>query len=205
MPQSDTYEIRMQKRLQVASTIGLFAFPILGIFLFWLAILSPAKCIAIALYGIMLFASSRRSLIEINWNPSPKMLRDFGLIGLIACPILGGIFYWLPHIFSWFAHISNGACLAIAVFGIFLFAASRSSLVLTRWIFIGLTIFGAPIGFVVGIVVLGIVFFGLLTPVGLAFRLAGRDPLRLRRDPNRTSHWQPHTQIHDLKRYFRPF
>lgn len=195
----------MQKRLQVASTIGLFVFPILGVIFFWLSILSPVKCLALALYGILLFASSRLSLIEINWHPSPKMLRDFGLIGLIACPILGGIFYWLPHIFSWFTHISNGACLAIAGFGIFLFVTSRSSLVLTRWIFIGLTIFGAPIGMGVGVIVLGIFFFGLLTPLGLAFRLAGRDPLRLRRDPNRTSNWQIHTQTQDLKRYFRPF
>jgi hypothetical protein len=147
------------------------------------------------------------SLIEINWNPSRKTLRDFGLIGLIACPVLGGIFYCFAHfgIFHRFAHLSDGACLVIAAIGVILFTVSRLSLTLTRWIFIGLTLMGAPIGFVVGVVVLGIVFFGLLTPVGLAFRLAGRDPLRLRRDPSRTSNWQPHTQIHDLKRYFRPF
>jgi hypothetical protein len=137
------------------------------------------------------------SLIEINWNPSRKLLRDFGLIGLIACPALAGIFF-LQHLPVWL-------CWTIAGFGIFLFAASRLSLTVTRWLFVGLTLLGAPIGFVVGIVVLGIIFFGLLTPLGLAFRLAGRDPLRLRQDPNRTSNWQPHTQIHDLKRYFRPF
>lgn len=198
MPQSDTYEYRMYKRLKVISTFGLFGFPILGAFFFWESLLSPLKCLVIALYGILLFVSSRWSLIEINWNPTRKMLKDFGLIGLIACPILAGIFYWL-------AHWSIGACLVLTVIGIVLFAISRLSLSLTRWIFIGLTVFGAPIGMVVGVIVLGIIFFGLLTPLGLAFRLAGRDPLRLRRDPNRTTNWQPHTQTQDLKRYFRPF
>lgn len=196
----------MYKRLKVISTIGLFVFPILGAFCFWMSVLSPLKCLAIALYGILLFVSSRWSLVEINWNPTQKMLRDFGLIGLIACPVLAGILYWFAHLsVNWLPHLSNGACIVIAAFGIFLFIASRSSLTLTRWIFIGLTVFGAPIGMAVGVVVLGIFFFGLLTPIGLAFRLAGRDPLRLRPDPNRTSNWQPHTQIHDLKRYFRPF
>ncbi len=137
------------------------------------------------------------SLIEINWNPSRKMLRDFGLIGLIACPILAGLFYW-QHLPSWF-------CWTIAGLGGLLFAFSRLSLTVTRWLYVGLTLVGAPIGFVVGIIVLGIIFFGLLTPLGLAFRLAGRDPLQLRRDPTRTSNWQPHKRIDDPERYFRQF
>jgi hypothetical protein len=138
------------------------------------------------------------SLIEINWNPSRKTLRDFGVIGLIACPILAGLlFYW--------RHLPPGFCWGLAGFGLFLFVISRLSPTLTKWAFIGLTLVGAPIGVVMGVIVLGIIFFGLLTPLGLAFRLAGRDPLRLRRDPNRTTNWQPHTQTQDLKRYFRPF
>jgi hypothetical protein len=137
------------------------------------------------------------SLIEINWNPPRRLLREFGLIGLIACPILAWVFY-LQHLPAWL-------CWTLAGFGLLLFASSRLSLTVTRWLFVGLTLIGAPIGFVVGIVVLGIVFFGLLTPLGLAFRLAGRDPLRLRRDPNRTSNWQPHTPINETGRYFRQF
>lgn len=137
------------------------------------------------------------SLIEINWNPSRQTLRDFGVIGLIACPILAGVFFW-QHLPTWF-------CWTIVGLGLLLFVISRLSMALTRWVFIGLTLIGAPIGMVVGVIVLGIIFFGLLTPLGLAFRLAGRDPLRLRRDPNRTTNWQSHTQTQDLKRYFRPF
>lgn len=35
----------------------------------------------------------------------------------------------------------------------------------------------------------GIFYFGVLTPLGLVLRLAGRDPLRLRRDPAAPSYW----------------
>jgi hypothetical protein len=197
----------MQNRLRIISTIGLFVFPVMAALLYWFSILPFWKCLAVVLYGILLYHSCRLSLIEINWNPSRKVLRDFGLIGLVVCPILGGVIYCFAHfgIIHRFAHLSDGACLVITAIGVILFAVSRLSLTLTRWIFIGLTLAAAPIGFGVGVVVLGIVFFGLLTPVGLAFRLAGRDPLRLRREPNRTSNWQSHTPIDDTKRYFRQF
>jgi hypothetical protein len=38
---------------------------------------------------------------------------------------------------------------------------------------------------------MGIVFFGVLTPVGMILRAAGKDPLRLRFEPDRPSYWLP--------------
>lgn len=43
---------------------------------------------------------------------------------------------------------------------------------------------------VVSPIVLGILFFGLFTPVALLLRLLGRDELRLRRQPGATSYWR---------------
>ena len=36
---------------------------------------------------------------------------------------------------------------------------------------------------IVNPIVMGIIFYGAITPLGLVMRWAGRDPLRLRRDP----------------------
>jgi len=36
---------------------------------------------------------------------------------------------------------------------------------------------------------MGVLFFCVLTPVGLVLRLAGRDPLRLRLDRRAPSYW----------------
>lgn len=47
---------------------------------------------------------------------------------------------------------------------------------------------GVLMGRVVSPVVLGILFFGLITPVGCIGRWVGRDELRLRRS-HRSSHW----------------
>ena len=47
---------------------------------------------------------------------------------------------------------------------------------------------GLLLGMIVSPIVLGVIFFGLFTPISLAMRLAGRDELRLR-FREKTSHW----------------
>jgi hypothetical protein len=48
---------------------------------------------------------------------------------------------------------------------------------------------GLFLGKIVSPIVLGVLFFGLFTPLGLMMRLFGRDALRLRRQPLGLSHW----------------
>lgn len=38
-------------------------------------------------------------------------------------------------------------------------------------------------------IVMRLLFFGVVTPIGVAMRLAGRDPLRRRHDPAASSYW----------------
>ena len=48
--------------------------------------------------------------------------------------------------------------------------------------------FGLLLGTIVSPIVLGIIFFGLFTPISLLMRLFGRDELRLK-SKNNASHW----------------
>lgn len=51
------------------------------------------------------------------------------------------------------------------------------------------TAFGLLLGRVVRPIALGIVFYAVMTPVGLLMRIGGKDPLRLKRDPSLPSYW----------------
>ena len=51
------------------------------------------------------------------------------------------------------------------------------------WFMLGLTL-----GKIVSPIVLGIIFFGLITPIALIARLLGRDELKLKR-PKKSSYW----------------
>lgn len=49
--------------------------------------------------------------------------------------------------------------------------------------------FGILLGKVVSPIALGILFFGVLFPIGVLMRLTGKDPLRLKYDANAHSYW----------------
>lgn len=53
--------------------------------------------------------------------------------------------------------------------------------------------FGLLLGKVVSPIALGILFYGVVTPIGLLVRLTGKDPLRLKFDPAASSYWIPRT------------
>ena len=48
---------------------------------------------------------------------------------------------------------------------------------------------GLLLGKVVSPIAIGILLFGVFTPTAIAMRLAGKDPLRLKLDPNATTYW----------------
>jgi hypothetical protein len=73
---------------------------------------------------------------------------------------------------------------------------------LFRPIFVGAMMATFPIGWLVSRVVLAGLFYGLFTPLGLLFRLRGRDVLERRR-PNRDSYWVPKETPADVRAYFR--
>jgi hypothetical protein len=57
------------------------------------------------------------------------------------------------------------------------------------WLF-----FGFLMGLVASPVVLGILFYGVIAPLGLLMRLFGRDSLRLRSNPTCTTYWRERTE-----------
>ena len=50
---------------------------------------------------------------------------------------------------------------------------------------------GVLLGKVVSPIALGILFYGVFTPLGALIRLTGKDPLRLKFDPDADSYWIP--------------
>lgn len=138
------------------------------------------------------------SLVNINWNPTSKDLKGFRLVALGVLPVMAVILYTLKHVaLPW--------CLGVAGVGVFIWGSGLLSLTLTRWIFVGLMVVTCPIGFVVTHVIMAVFFFGLLTPVGLVFRLMGRDILNRQYDSAASTYWQPHKQAHEKERYFQQF
>ena len=70
---------------------------------------------------------------------------------------------------------------------------------------LGLTILAYPIGFVLSYVIMGFLFFGMITPLGLFFRLVGKDPLNRRFDSAAETYWSEPRPRRSKESYFRQF
>ena len=87
--------------------------------------------------------------IELNLNPTTKQLRQFGLIGLFALPLIGWLFAGKPTAASWHPAHTQWVGAFAAVGGVMgLLALIRPTFL--KWVFIGLSIVTFPIGFVLG-------------------------------------------------------
>ena len=138
------------------------------------------------------------AMIEINWSPSRRELKQFAGIwfpGLFA--LVGALVAY--HTQS----LAVGACIWVPglLLGLIGFLFPR----LARPVFVGWMCVAYPIGWIVSHVLLAAVFFLVITPIGLAFRVLGRDPLRRKFDRSASTYWIPHSASRDSRRYFRQF
>ncbi|MFQ5411213.1 MAG: SxtJ family membrane protein [Phycisphaerae bacterium] len=146
------------------------------------------------------------AVFSLDLNPPAKVLRSFGLIGLVAFPALAALAWrrWLA-----FAPLPDAAVaptalslLGLGVYcGLFSFAAPTA----LRPLFVIMSLVGYPIGLVVSYAAMGLIFYLIITPIAFIFRLIGRDALNRRFDPSMASYWIRRRPPASMKRYFRQF
>lgn len=112
---------------------------------------------------------------EVELPPNKK----FGFFFILVFVIASGWFYSKDS-FTW----ASAFAAAAVIFFIVTIIKADALLPLNKlWMRLGLVL-----GKIVSPIVLGIVFFGLFTPIAIFMRLSGRDELCLK-FKNKTSHW----------------
>ena len=136
------------------------------------------------------------ALIALNRSPTRRQLRWFGLVGLplTLAGVAGALA--LKSIVIVPLLVALGAVALLSLLAGLL--APR----LLRPAFVALALVTYPIGFVLSHVLVAILFFLFLVPLGLALRLFGRDPLGLRFDREAKSYWVPRHGRAAVERYF---
>jgi hypothetical protein len=135
------------------------------------------------------------ALIEINKDPTRPQLRSFALLWFPAfCALVGFLLYRSVGATPAYAIWAGGA--AVSVVGLVVPA-------FMRLVFVGLMYLTFPIGFVVAHVLLGAIYYAVITPIGLVMRLGGYDPMG-RRGTHET-YWQTRSGQRPRKRYFQQF
>ena len=137
------------------------------------------------------------AIINLNLQPTGSQLKWFGLMVLVFFLILGGILRYLDpaggiSIVLW----SVGVIIALVYYLI----TPLRLLIYKLWMYVFF-----PIGWVISNLIFVIVYFVVLTPIGLIMKILRRDVLQERRTADVASNWKQHTNVDDIKRYFRQF
>ncbi len=133
-------------------------------------------------------------MISIDQHPSDRKLRQFagGICGIAL--VLA------------FLRLSGGeserGILTLSLVGLVGLAGLARPRLL-RHLFILVSIVTWPVGMLMSFVVLGVIFYAVLTPVGLIRRAMGADPLRLRRRPGSETYWVQKVDRPDMEYYLR--
>jgi hypothetical protein len=133
------------------------------------------------------------SLIRINVNPSGRQLLVFAAAWLVFLGVIGTE-NWLHGHHRTAGILWTLACL-VPLVGVF----SRTAL---RFVFVGLSYATRPIGIVVSYIVLALVYYLALTPIGLTMRLLRHDPLSRKFEPDAESYWSPRIKTKPVESYF---
>ena len=133
--------------------------------------------------------------MKLIYKEDPKEWRKSVLLTVLAVVIISGLLRWrkvMPP---------NAWYVLLAVLGIVALAAMLQP----RW-FRGYYRVSLRWGFAssqfVGRCVLAVLFIFIMTPLGWVFRLAGKDPLQLRRSRGAASYWHQAKNCGPLDRLF---
>lgn len=145
-------------------------------------------------------------LVEIDFNPDTKTLRQFGFIAFVGFGALAALAYYEKLVFAFGLGDARLAVAAsVAALGLLALVLGLVAPRANRLLYVGLSLLAFPIGFVLSYVIMGALYFLIIGPIAVALRLAGRDPMRRARDPQAASYWTPARPARDKESYFHQY
>ena len=145
-------------------------------------------------------------MVEIDWKPDEGTLKQFGFIALVGFSFIAALAWFQLLVF---AALPDDLRQPVAgTFGVLAAVSTLFSLVAPKAnlpIYVGLTVIAYPIGFVLSYLIMGFLFFVMITPLGLFFRLVSRDPLHRNFDPAAATYWTDPRPRRGKDSYFRQF
>ena len=137
------------------------------------------------------------SLIRINHDPSRKDLNVFGAIWLVFFSVVASL-VWKRTGNSTAATCVLAGAIAIPVVG---WVLPR----FMRLVYLGMTYASFPIGFTISFLLMVIIYYGIVFPLGLMMKICGYDPMTRKIDTSASSYWIDRKQEREVKTYFRQF
>lgn len=139
-------------------------------------------------------------MLKLDLHPKPNVLRQFAFVAVVGLPLIAALVLRLCGVFSW-THPALLAAAGVGVAQCLVFLAGFTPL--TRWLFVVLMVVALPFGFVLSHLLMAVIYYLVMTPIGLVFRLIGRDAMGRKIDRTKTSYWHDRGPQRSPASYFK--
>ncbi len=119
-------------------------------------------------------------------DQSPPVMRKFGIVLGILLGLLGGL---IAYKHSQDATIFTGSVITFWSLAVLSFLMAVACPALLKPLNTGMVIIGMMIGWVMTRIILGIMFYLIITPMGWLMKLIGKDQLGLKIDRSAATYW----------------
>ncbi|MBK95055.1 MAG: hypothetical protein CMJ79_04985 [Planctomycetaceae bacterium] len=137
------------------------------------------------------------ALIEINRNPPRDQLASFGRLWT-------PVFAMCVSMMCWNAAFFPGCVISLSL-GMVIAVIAWCNPMWLKPVFVLSMIVTFPIGVVVGFVLMAVVYYLCVMPIGLILRMVGKDPLVKAFDHSTESYWIERSEPVPVSRYFKQF
>ena len=140
-------------------------------------------------------------MIKLDLDPPPDKLKQFGFVAVVGLPLIAVVVLrFCGH--GWaFGHPSVLIALGVGVLQLLTLLAGFRPL--TRAIYVVLMLVALPIGFVLSHVLMAVIYYLVMTPIGLVFRAIGRDAMCRRLEREKSSYWTDRGPARPPASYFK--
>lgn len=143
-------------------------------------------------------------MLKINLRPEARALRQFAWFGLVGLPLIAFAVLKFSGLWSWSESWTHPAMLTaygLAAGQLLLLLAGVP--LLAQWLYAGLMVVAFPIGFVLSHVLMAAIYYLVITPIGLCFKVIGRDAMGRKFEPAKSSYWHDRGPARSPASYFK--
>ena len=135
----------------------------------------------------------------MDWSPATRVLRVFGASVIATGLALGLVLHFAGD-------AATAAAIVFAVLGVLgIVPLVAPATRLARWIYVVVSVPALLIGNVVSVVLVTVVYFVVVTPIGLIARAVRDDPLAMELDAEAASYWVESEDQRPPESYERQF
>ena len=140
-------------------------------------------------------------MIKLDLNPPQTQLKQFAFFAVLGLPLVAlAVLKFAIGGWNW-THPAVLWSLAFGALQLVMYLAGLR--IVTRVVFVVLMVVAAPIGFVLSHVLMAAIFYLVMTPIGLCFKLIGRDVMGRKFDTKATTYWHRRSAQRTPASYFK--